>query len=190
MAKKPQRSDFGRGLKGDRMYQNALAAYNRAASGKLSATDKLFSMSEEAKAARRRIVKSALGLSKPGVGLGTNRVRPTTPYYGPGGDPSGSGQGQAQQKSKPKPKPKPKPQPAAAKPKPKPQPPATLSAAEKKKRAEAAAKKKADAAAMKAELLKIRKAELAAERQKAYNKSMEQAKKNRARGQRRGGPRD
>ena len=58
----------------------------------------------------------------------------------------------------------------------------TLSAAEKKKRADAAAKKKADAAFMKAELLKIRKAELAAERQKAYKKSLEQAKKNRERG--------
>lgn len=67
----------------------------------------------------------------------------------------------------------------------------TLSAAEKKKRADAAAKKKADAAFMKAELLKIRKAELAAERQKAYKKSLEQAKKNRARGNTTArGPRD
>jgi len=67
----------------------------------------------------------------------------------------------------------------------------TLSAAEKKKRADAAAKKKADAAFMKAELLKIRKAELAAERQKAYKKSLEQAKKNRERGNTTArGPRD
>ena len=66
-----------------------------------------------------------------------------------------------------------------------------LSEADKKKRAAAAAKKKADAAAMKAELLKIRKAELAAERQKAYKKSLEQAKKNRARGNTTArGPRD
>jgi len=67
----------------------------------------------------------------------------------------------------------------------------TLSAAEKKKRADSAAKKKADAAFMKAELLKIRKAELAAERQKAYKKSLEQAKKNRERGNTTArGPRD
>ena len=67
----------------------------------------------------------------------------------------------------------------------------TLSAAEKKKRADAAAKKKADAAFMKAELLKIRKAELAAERQKAYKKSLEQSKKNRERGNTTArGPRD
>lgn len=60
--------------------------------------------------------------------------------------------------------------------------PATLSAAEKKKRA--------DAAHMKAELLKIKKAEEASDRQKAnkaardkaYRASLEQAKKNRARG--------
>jgi hypothetical protein len=79
---------------------------------------------------------------------------------------------------------------AAVQQKPKAQSP-TLSAAEKKKRADAAAKKKADAAFMKAELLKIRKAELAAERQKAYKKSLEQAKKNRERGNTTArGPRD
>lgn len=71
------------------------------------------------------------GNSKAGVNKGPNRVRPTTPYYGPGGASSGSGEGQAQQRkpaskptaskptaskpsrqnvtaSKPKPKPKPK----------------------------------------------------------------------------------
>jgi len=80
--------------------------------------------------------------------------------------------------------------PASVSQKPKAQPP-KLSEAEQKKRAAAAAKKKADAAAMKAELLKIRKAELAAERQKAYKKSLEQAKKNRARGNTTArGPRD
>jgi hypothetical protein len=35
---------------------------------------------------------------KPGVNKGPNRVRPTTPYYGPGGSPSGSGEGQARQR--------------------------------------------------------------------------------------------
>ena len=80
--------------------------------------------------------------------------------------------------------------PASVSQKPKAQPP-KLSEAEQKKRAAAAAKKKADAAFMKAELLKIRKAELAAERQKAYKKSLEQAKKNRARGNTTArGPRD
>jgi len=115
--------------------------------------------------------------------------------YGPGGSATGSGLGQAQQNAEPaakpaaaKPKPKPAAQPAAAKPKPKPKP-ATLSAAEQKKRA--------DAAHMKAELLKIKKAEEASARQKtnkaardkAYKASLEQAKKNRERGNRPRGPR-
>ena len=40
--------------------------------------------------------------NQPGPNKGPNRVRPTTPYYGPGGASSGSGEGQAQQrKSKP-----------------------------------------------------------------------------------------
>ena len=40
--------------------------------------------------------------NQPGPNKGPNRVRPTTPYYGPGGASSGSGEGQAQQR-KPKP---------------------------------------------------------------------------------------
>ena len=81
--------------------------------------------------------------------------------------------------------------PASVSQKPKAQPPKLSEAEQKKRAAAAAAKKKADAAAMKAELLKIRKAELAAERQKAYKKSLEQAKKNRARGNTTArGPRD
>lgn len=35
---------------------------------------------------------------KPGPNKGPGRVRPTTPYYGPGGSPSGSGAGQARQR--------------------------------------------------------------------------------------------
>ena len=63
--------------------------------------------------------------NQPGPNKGPNRVRPTSPYYGPGGSPSGSGSGQAQQR---KPKgtkpaatvtPKPKASRPAAKPAPK-----------------------------------------------------------------------
>lgn len=47
-------------------------------------------LSKELKARRNK--------NKPGIGKGPNRVRPTTPYYGPGGSPSGSGAGQARQR--------------------------------------------------------------------------------------------
>ena len=171
---KPKRSDFPRGLLGNRKFQLAMEAYNKATNPQVKPVS---STKRPNRAQRRKGGLSKIDSSKYDMDSqppkGPNQVKPAKPA--------------AAQPSKPKPKPA---QPAAAKPKPKPQP-ATLSAAEKKKRADAAAKKKADAAAMKAELLKIRKAELAAERQKAYKKSLEQAKKNRARGNTTArGPRD
>ena len=168
LREKPQRKDFPMGLLGNRQYQRALAQYvgSDKPKPKPASTTKRPNRTERRKGGSSKIDSSKYDMdSQPPKG--PNQVKPAKPAAA---------------------KPKPKPQPTAAKPKPKPQP-ATLSAAEKKKRADAAAKKKADAAAMKAELLKIRKAELAAERQKAYKKSMEDAKKNRARGSRPRGPR-
>ena len=82
-------------------------------------------LGKSTKTADAPVYSTPLNQNKPGPNKGPNRVRPTTPYYGPGGASSGSGEGQAQQRkpagsttSKPKPKPAAS---TSSKPKPKPQ---------------------------------------------------------------------
>ena len=56
-----------------------------------------FSKDRSMKAEALRKREGASAASAPGPNKGPDRVRPTTPYYGPGGASSGSGAGQAQQ---------------------------------------------------------------------------------------------
>lgn len=141
--KKPIRKDFPLGLKGDRMYQNKLAEYNRAVSGNLSTTDKLFGMSEEAKAARRRAaLRIHRDINKAVEGAASKVKTDFSKFntaankaFGLDGKPKPSkidsskydmdndapqGPNQVKPAKTEEAKPKPKPQPAAAKPKPKP----------------------------------------------------------------------
>ena len=210
--RKPQRSDsrFPRGLKGDRMYQLALEEYNRAASGNLSITDKLFSMSDEAKAARRRAANRLLGRYRDGqiVVKGGKKFRwnaKTKQFVPVKPQPRGMSNIPPKEADAPvnvearKPKPKPKPdQPAAAQPKPKPKPkpqPKTETVDGKTVKRVGPVSTPADKPKM--NKLKIEKATASTEKaylkylqEQAKKKSLEQAKENRARGRRPRGPRD
>ena len=175
LREKPQRKDFPMGLLGNRQYQRALAQYvgSDKPKPKPPSTTARPNRTQRRKGASSKIDSSKYDIdSQPPKG--PNQVKPAKPA--------------AAQPSKPKPKPA---QPAAAKPKPKPKPETVNGKTVKR-----VGPVNTPADKPKMNKLKIEKATAPTEKaylkylqEQAKKKSLEQAKKNRARGSRPRGPR-